>query len=280
MKGQMAHLDPQVLAEFRAGLIAGRRGAALAAHLADCDRCAALDQNLTEVSVLLAAVPPPALPDEVANRLDTVLAAEVAEGKDHPERAGADRQRTRRPAGRPAGWLGGNRRFRLVAIRVLAPAAAVVLAGVGYGLSQIGGSPQSSAASATAPRAIPSAGVHPAQVPQSVRDGAVAGTFGVVVSDTNYLPSTLSRQLEAALRESPQPATHSPTSLLKECVLHVTGDVIPSFVQRARYNGQPATVIVLSRVSGDEVWVVGSGCSATRDDTLATTTLPEGISAP
>ena len=61
MRGQMAHLDAEVLAEFRAGLIAGRRGAAITAHLAGCDRCTALGDQLAGVSALLAAVPLPAV---------------------------------------------------------------------------------------------------------------------------------------------------------------------------------------------------------------------------
>src|SRR5690242_16313147 len=75
--GQMAHLDAEVLAEFRAGLIAGRRGAKITAHLTGCDRCTALDDQLAGVSALLAAVPRPAMPDSVARRLDAVLAAEA-----------------------------------------------------------------------------------------------------------------------------------------------------------------------------------------------------------
>ena len=45
MRGQMTHLDTDVLAEFHAGLITGRRGAKIAAHLAGCDRCTALDDS-------------------------------------------------------------------------------------------------------------------------------------------------------------------------------------------------------------------------------------------
>ena len=50
MRGQMTHLDTDVLAEFRAGLITGRRGVKIAAHLAGCDRCTALDDKLAGVS--------------------------------------------------------------------------------------------------------------------------------------------------------------------------------------------------------------------------------------
>ena len=79
MRGQMTHLDTDVLAEFRAGLITGRRGARIAAHLAGCGRCTLLDEQLAGVRSLLASVPAPAMPDSVARRLDTVLAAEVAQ---------------------------------------------------------------------------------------------------------------------------------------------------------------------------------------------------------
>ena len=79
MRGQMTHLDTDVLAEFRAGLITGRRGARITAHLGGCERCTALDEQLAGVRSLLASVPAPAMPDSVAQRLDTVLAAEVAQ---------------------------------------------------------------------------------------------------------------------------------------------------------------------------------------------------------
>jgi predicted anti-sigma-YlaC factor YlaD len=50
MRGQMTHLDTDVLAEFDAGLVTGRRGARIAAHLAGCDRCRALRDELAGVS--------------------------------------------------------------------------------------------------------------------------------------------------------------------------------------------------------------------------------------
>jgi hypothetical protein len=280
MSGQTTHLDPEVLAEFRAGLLAGRRAAALAAHLADCDRCAALDTELTELSALLATVPPPTLPADVANRLDIVLAAEVAKRNNYPERAVVPPSRARRTDGWLSGWLAGNRR----SLRVLAPAAAVVLAGVGYGLSQIGGSPAPvSAAAPAVPSAFPAAGT--GQNPHSLRAGtAERAPFGVAVSGTNYLPATLSKQIEAALAAAHEPAptaaTQAPTEQQAACVQHVTGGATLALVQSARYQGQPATVIVVSRPSGDTAWVVGSGCSATSEDLLDKATLPAGISAP
>lgn len=286
MSGQSTHLDPEVLAEFRAGLITGRRGTALAAHLAECDRCAALDADLAEVSALFAAVPPPALPADLANRLDLVLAAEVAErNKNYSERAVVSRPRARRRPGWLAGWIGGgNRRLRLVAVRVLAPAA-VVLAGLGYGLAQIGGSPAVTAASAPTP--VPS--VFPAEGSASSQNPHRAGieegtTLRVAVSGTNYLPGTLSRQVQAALHGSsyvPGAGQAAPQQL-RACVLGITGATGPVLMQSAHYQGQPAYVIVASKTTGDLVLVVAPGwaapgCSATSKDVLDTATLPPGI---
>src|SRR5580693_5054800 len=134
MRGQMTHLDTDVLAEFRAGLITGRRGAKIAAHLAGCDHCAVLDDKLAGVSVLLASVPAPPMPDSVAQRLEVVLAAEVTKRNNYAERGEVDRPGESAAPGRPA----RVRDFRLATWRVLVPAGAVVvLAAGGFGLSQI-----------------------------------------------------------------------------------------------------------------------------------------------
>ena len=150
-RGQMTHLDTDVLAEFRAGLITGRRGAKIAAHLAGCDRCAALDDELAGVSALLASVPAPPMPDSVAQRLETVLAAEVAR-KNYAERGEVDRPgESGAPDRRPA-----KRGFRLATWRVLVPAGAVaVLAAGGFGLSQITRGPEGQTASSSAAGTAP-----------------------------------------------------------------------------------------------------------------------------
>jgi anti-sigma factor RsiW len=135
MRGEMTHPDTDVLAEFRAGLITGRRSARIAAHLAGCDRCAVLGDKLAAVTALLAAVPAPVMPKSVAQRLEVALAEEVAKKAD-PERSGSGSPRAHGAYEQSA----RNRVFRLVALRVLAPAAAaVLLAAGGYGLSHIGG---------------------------------------------------------------------------------------------------------------------------------------------
>src|SRR5216683_1851771 len=122
MRGQMTHLGTDVLAEFRAGLITGRRGAKISAHLADCDHCAALDDRLAGVSALLASVPAPVMPDRVAQRLDTVLAAAVQPCRALPPQRAA---RRKQPAGRARPWrrlsVKARRRARTGCHRLTSP---------------------------------------------------------------------------------------------------------------------------------------------------------------
>jgi hypothetical protein len=283
MRGQMSHPDPEVLAEYREGLVSGRRGAGITAHLAACDHCAALSGQLAEISVLLASAPVPVMPYSVAHRLDTVLAAEAAQGN-NAERAGAEAARDRAAHRRPArrgGW-------RLVTVRVLAPAAAVVaLAAVGFGLSQIGGPTNSSVASSAAGSApAPSAAARAAAPANPAESHPGAGTelrlpraFKVYNSPTSYQRSTLRDQIENELRAPAGPAG-APSAQIRGCVSRVTGGSslgTPVLVENARFQGQPAIVIVASRRGSDTVWVTAPGCSTASDTVLDTLS---GISAP
>ena len=287
MKGQMTHPESGVLAEFRAGLVTGRRRASIASHLAACDRCAGLSDQLGEIPALLAAAPPLAMPDDVARRLDLVLAAEAAK-RDSSERTVDDS-----PAHPPAS-PGPRRRwdFRLVTQRILAPAAAVVvLAAGGFGLSRItGGSSSSSASSgseaASAPSARAANGTAGARSEASSPSGAHPAirspvSFPVV----NYLRATLAQQLETELQRQAQSAAGPQVVMpgsLKGCVQRVTQGTRPgtlALVEKAHFQGQPAIVIVAVSGHHDAAWVTASGCSASSDHVLATATLP-GTSAP
>jgi hypothetical protein len=300
MRGQMTHLDPDVLAEFRAGLGTGRRRARIASHLAACERCTGLSDQLGEIPALLAAVPAPAMPDAVAQRLESVLAAQAAQRDSsertvgdsahdpahHPAHQGA-RHRVRSPRPR-RGWD-----FRLVALRVLAPAAGVlVLAAGGYGLSRIaGGSTSSVAAGSEAASAASSAQAGAAAAPSSTatsRPEAApfepAARFRVVTSTTKYQHATLPQQLKGDLQRYARPAgsvQELAPGPVKECVLRVTAGISPVslvLVEKAYYQGRPANVIVAARGDHDQAWVTTPACSAGSDYVLDTITLP-GTSA-
>jgi len=277
MRGQTTHLDTDVLADFDAGLVTGRRGARIAVHLAGCDRCRALRDELAGVSAVLAAIPARAMPDRVAQRLDQVLAAEVAHRTDS-ERARVDSPRDPATGGRPA----GRRGLRLVSLRVLAPATAVVLAAAGYGLSQLsgGGGPQAASSSVAAGPAKPAGrAAAPAVLPNSgpaARAQRKSGaSFPFVTSHTNFMPGTLRQQAEAALRAAESaPATQAPSAAVMACVRDVAGSASLLLVESARYQGQAATIIVTRTSQGEVALVAAARCSAGHSKPLATTTLP------
>ena len=183
--------------------------------------------------------------------------------------------------------------FRLVALRVLAPAAGVlVLAAGGYGLSRIGGSSTSSVAAGSeaasaASRAQAGAAAAPSSAATSRPEAAPlepAARFGVVTSATDYRRATLPQQLKRELQRYARPAgsvQELAPGPVKECVLRVTAGINPVslvLVEEAYYQGQPANVIVAARGDHDAAWVTTPTCSAGSDYVLDTTTLP-GTSA-
>jgi hypothetical protein len=303
MRGQMTHLDTDVLAEFRAGLIGGRRAARIAAHLAGCERCTAVDEQLAGVRSLLASVPALAMPDSVARRLDTVLAAEVAHRnvtqgdaaqRDQPERVRGDGTGESPAPRRP----GGNRGFRLLALRVLAPAAAVVvLAAGGYGLTRINlGSSTGSAASTTAGGAVRSApsvaaGAEsaghvnaPAAGPSkgaAVPGGIARAGFSLVTGQRNLTRAGLAQQVRAGLLVPVSArSTQAPSQRLRGCVARLADGHVVKLVESVRFEGRPATLIVARTGDKDTAWIAAPDCSDTDSHVLATTTLPSGISGP
>jgi hypothetical protein len=297
----MTHPDTDVLAEFRAGLITGRRGARITAHLGGCERCTALDEQLAGVRSLLASVPAPALPDSVAQRLDTVLAAEVAARReaapqraaaqtDQAERAGSDGTRESTAPRRP----GGNRGFQLLTRRVLAPVAAVVvLAAGGYGLSQLDlGSTSSSAASSTAGGAARTAAsaaagaesaghVNAPAKAGSVPRGIARADFSLVTGQRNLTRANLAQQVRAVLLVPPTARrTQTPPPQLRGCVAKLAGARTLLLVESVHFEGRPATLIVARAGAEDHAWIAAPDCSDTYSHVLATTTLPSGISGP
>ena len=309
------HVDPDVLAEFRAGLIAdrglvaGRRGRAITAHLSACAACAALDSRLARVSALLAAAPVPAVPDAVARRMDSALAALAAESQNpiSDERPSVHPTPASVPSGPdgPGGRRPGNR--RIWQARVLAPAAAVLagLAGIGYGLSQLPGSASYSAPTAAGGAAANSSG-REAQAPrpagaataggsrstfapahrQGVRSQSGNGTYNggdqvvVVSSNLNYQPATWRDQVAAQLSASQALQAGPASASVTACVLNITHGAPRLLVENARYHGTPATIIVASTAAGDVAWVAGPACSAGNADILAHAVLTSGTSAP
>lgn len=270
----------------------------LAAHVARCARCAATVEQLTEVSSVLASVPAPAMPDSVERRVTAALAAEAAARGTGASEAGA-------PAGAAPRAAGARRRrWRPRPVMMLVPAVAcLLLAGFGYLLSS-GTSPaaRSTGSQAAAPetpvrggasspgqgsagKAIsPSVGLAPAEGPGQA-------PFVVSSTGTSYQKATLAAQVRSQLASrsaapapsASPPAAHTgaagsqevpgsgpvPSRALVGCVLHVTGNVAPSLVDRATYQGKPAYVIAVP----DRAWVVGPDCTASNSALITSISL-------
>jgi hypothetical protein len=135
-RGPAASTHPSLteLAEAAEGLLDGARSAELQAHLAWCSRCQGNAAELRAVSATLATAPTPAMPADVAARLDRVLAGETVRRSLQPAR---DKDTEPVASWPPRVTLGafGVDRPRRSARRILIPAlAAAVAAGVvGFG---------------------------------------------------------------------------------------------------------------------------------------------------
>jgi hypothetical protein len=277
------HVDAETLARYRHEDLGRRRASRIRAHLAGCARCRALDEDLAGVTALLADAQPPPMPEHLAARIQTAIAAEAARRVGLPAQAAspapgaatggeARSAGTAMPDGRAArhGRHGRDRSRQRrhgfaspVALRAMAAAAAVVvLAGGGYEIAQhVGGSSspsQTSAGSAAHSQRGPySAPAVPAPLPRLSYLHAGHADVPVVESGTNYTPATLNGQVTTTVAKygplarpgagalrSPVAAAGSSESALGGCVTRVAAGQQVLLVDVARYKGAAAMVIV------------------------------------
>jgi hypothetical protein len=289
------HVDAESLALCAEGLLSRRRSERIRSHVASCPGCAAAQARLTEVPALLAQVPPPPLPPGIAARLDAALSAETARRAAPDPGTVPGPAAPAPPAGTPprhrAGRPRGPRLRMPVAARLVAAAGVLVVAGgVGYAVSQSSSSPSTSSSSA-GPAAAPSAvaGPHSPSAASGAGPEIGAGAqFTVRHSGTPYRKTTLAAQARTLLA-TPSAGLNSPGKgsgglsrrapglALTGCVEKVAGlkavragEV--KLVDQARFQGRPATVIVVQATSAQPgtVYAAGAGCSASRADILAT----------
>jgi hypothetical protein len=215
----------------------------------------------------------------------------------------------RGPRGRlaPAGPRRRGRLARLpsmsgprFALSAVAAAAAVVILGVGvFEIVQSGSSPTSSTAAGSS-AAAGSAPATRGPALQYRRSGQQASVTPVS-ADTNFTAGRLSAQVASAMTKySPGgtvagpmagPATHSAQvpgarakfgnrllAVLQGCVNRIAAGDLVVLVELARYQGSPATIIVteVPDITPRQVWVVGTGCSASRSDVLRHSELSVG----
>jgi hypothetical protein len=303
MRRQSAHVDADVLAELSAGLIGGRRATRIHTHLAGCERCAGVMAQLSAVSVLLAAVPSPAMPEWVTGRLASALTDEAAARSGtaatpaRPTGHRAFHHDPERGRGAPSRSAGRGFRGPAAARAFAAAAAACVLAAGGYTVMQL--TQHGPSATPRPPRAGGRAQLTPGYGPNqhapkvglitppptgtsSAPPGTVLPTFTVIRSGTNFQSAHLAAQIESALAKAGKGAAavggaeHVSSTTEEDCVYRVTGGTRPTLVDEARYDGRPATVIALAGSGAQlgQAWVVGPRCSADNSDKIMRVELP------
>ena len=85
-----AHASAEQLGDLLDGGLPDEKAGAVAAHVAGCARCAAVQDQLAAVPALLAATSVPAMPPQVALRLDAAISAESARRATKRAPAGTD----------------------------------------------------------------------------------------------------------------------------------------------------------------------------------------------
>lgn len=245
-----AHLDYETLADLAEGLLSDARAASADEHLATCTECRDRSAEITDVSRLLAEAPVPPMPAKLAARIDEALAAEAASST-------------------PVVSLEAMRHRRRMRFLSAAAAAVIVVGGgsvVGYTLVHGSVSSESGAAqSQPVGDRTGSPGARTQGSKPNVLQAPEGGSYQAVRSGTDYSSARLGDQLSAQLAqgESRAKAELAPQPL-SGCVRRVAGGKVPLLVDRASYEGRPATVIALPGDRADrlDVWVVGPNCSA------------------
>src|SRR5215813_3867279 len=207
------HPDGETIAAFREDLLPARKAARIAAHLAECPRCAEVDAQLAAVTAALARTPTPPMPASLTARIDAALAAEAAarsaagaspaDADLAGDAAGADPHRgagtgpghagpghTGPGRGGPGRRAGRPRAGSRLSLRIATVAAAVVvLAGGGYAIARVvstggqelSGSSSGAAASGSAASRPSGSALGPEAVPRVPTEG-----LPVVASGTTY----------------------------------------------------------------------------------------------
>jgi hypothetical protein len=286
------HPKTQQLARMAVGGLRARRAARIHAHVAQCEQCARVCQELNAIRAILARATYPPMPGKFSARIESAisreaqrrLAATVVDRRDMP---------ARRPrAGDGGGWHAPG--LQASAARLAAAACAVVIAvGGSYLVAEnVGTSVTRSPSLPFAGAVVPVQQLTPGPNVTYGRPGSL-NTIRAVESHTNFVAAHLRTEAISAVRvaEGRAPFAAQPSAITTAMPAGSAADAIadgPSasrlagciglispgrtvlLIDIARYQGKPAAVIVTAAavVSAAKAWVVGSSCSATTKDVL------------
>ncbi|WP_445524832.1 anti-sigma factor family protein [Streptomyces cyslabdanicus] len=257
------HPDVTEISDLAEGLLTPSRTADLRRHLDECELCADVHASLTEVRDLLGTLPDvPAMPADVADRIDAALAAETT--VDGGVRVSRETSAADRPSGRPRasstgpGRKTGTRRGRR---RVAVLGSVVALAALGV-TSVVLATLHDDNAAGTAAHGRPSASA----------DTFSAGTLKNEVADL------LGQEQQGDTRaphsfgvdSAPGTGTEQPKLLksrpptVPSCVRQSINDSgIPIAARAGTYAGKDAYLVVLPDASGDSTRVTAYLVDAT-----------------
>ncbi len=270
------HLDLEVLAELDEDLLDDARAATVRAHLATCDACRERAGTLRATRALLSALPSPAMPIDVANRIDAAIAAEPAPPAPVPTTVVPLTKRR-------AWWRHPNLAAAAAAVAAIALGSAVVVGKVGAG---------NDGSKRTAPNAASALGAATTGAPKQWATGTnyTRTTVATLVphlvlgvppsplpagptaplptqhgSSSNSLGSSSTGKLSYS-----QAALRDPIALAGCATLLNAAPSRPIAVDYAKYEGAPATILVTpdprKPLQFMDVWVIRSVCSDTAVD--------------
>jgi negative regulator of sigma E activity len=302
------HPSADQLARLAVGELRPRKAAKIQAHVAQCEQCARVSQQLKAIAAVLASASYPPMPHNLTARIESAISSEAMQRVAAMPATQAGRREL--PSGGPRAGAGGGWRLPglpATATRLAAAASAVVIAAAGsYVMAKNAGTSVTRSSSSPLAAAIAPA-QHISLGPDVTygRPGSLH-TIRAVDSHTNFVAADLRAEAISAVdtaeaREAfaaqpsgniavpltgstPGPAAELTAGLVADslsggrlagCVRLIAPGRTVLLIDVARYQGKPAAVIVTAStvVSEAEAWVVGSSCSATTRDVLTETAL-------
>ena len=289
------HPSASQLASLAVGELRPRKAAKMEAHVAHCEQCTRICQQLGAIRGMLASTSYPPMDDHLSARIGSAINREAQQRI--AAMPATETGRRDLPARRPRAEVSGGWRLvglSVAASRLAAAASAVVIAAAGSYLVA-GNVGTSVAREASSPLAGAAAPVQPMSLGPDVTYGqpGLLHTIRAVESRVNFIPAHLRAEAISAVHAAEDldafPALQSASTAasltggvadpkpdgpsarrLAGCVGLLAPGQTVLLIDVARFQGKPASVIVTAAtvVSEAEARVVGPACSATTKDVV------------
>jgi hypothetical protein len=298
--GHDRHATTDQLASLTAGALRPRTAARISIHVSRCDQCTQVVHQLDQVPIILTSAQYPPMPTVVSIQIEAALRVEATQRLSAMPATEGGRgdlpARHRRRAARGGWHLPG---FSVPATRLVAAAGALVIAAAGsYAIVNHVHSGVATVPSQGSVAAPPNV--------QQMRSGpdvtygrpGALHTIHAVQSSANFVPAKLTTQVSVAVHaaqarrvSTSQPTVSNPgasraqgtstsagsatpsssiASRLAGCIDLIAPGRVVLLVDLARYNDEPAAIIVIAALGASpaEAWAVGSACSGSARDVL------------